>query len=229
MLKGKRVGRIVFGVCSLVLLSVMAAAAVERVVVTDPDKAMQMLVEGNKRFMTGKTEKQDISDAKREDLFKNGQTPFVSVVSCSDSRVPPELVFDQGLGDVFVVRAAGNVLDPLGMGSIEFSIAVLKSPLIVVMGHEDCGAIHATVGGVEGSYNIATLAGLIQPAVTSVRKLMPDASSRDIYEPVTDENVKQVVAQLKENEMLKKFIAEKKLKVVGGKYRQATGQVEFFE
>lgn len=230
MCSSRKIVRKFFALFLVLGLLASYATAAERSIITDPEKAMQMLVEGNKRFMEGHIEKHDISKAKKEDLFKNGQNPFATVVSCSDSRVPPELVFDQGLGDIFVVRVAGNILDSVGMGSVEYSAAVVKTPLIVVVGHEKCGAVHATLQGEEVSPNITSIANMIQPAVDSVRGLKGwKISSEDIQEDVSSANVKQVVEQLKANEILKKLISEKKLKVVGAKYHLDDGKVEFFE
>ncbi len=231
-MQNKKTLHIVVGLLFVFLLNAVPVFAAEtaRLVVTDPAQAKQMLVDGNKRFVTGAAVNQDIGNAKREDLFKNGQTPFAAVVSCSDSRVPPELVFDQGLGDLFVVRVAGNILDPVGMGSIEFGAAVLGTRVILVLGHEDCGAVQATVNGAEVSENIDRLATLIQPAVKSVVDAKgANVVSSDIYETATDANVEYVVAQLKENAILKLLVAEKKLQIIGGKYLLASGEVKLFE
>ena len=211
-------------------LPVLAAGTPARVVVNDPKETKQLLVEGNKRFVSGKMLNAVVTDAQRKDLFKKGQTPFAAIVSCSDSRVPPELIFDQGAGDLFVVRVAGNVLDSVGMGSIEFGTAVLGTRIILVMGHEDCGAVHATVDGAEVSDNITSIAHLIQPAAKKVRAAKgPSVANKDLYEAVTDANVEQVVAQLKNNKILKKLVAEKKIMIIGGKYILATGEVKIFD
>src|SRR5512140_1143168 len=101
------------------------------------DEALQKLMDGNKRYVEGKLASKDLGDTKRKELLK-GQKPFAIVVTCSDSRVPPELLFDQGLGDVFVIRVAGNVVDPIALGSIEYGAEHLNSPLLVILGHSNC-------------------------------------------------------------------------------------------
>jgi carbonic anhydrase len=127
-------------------------------------------MEGNQRFVSGKITIKDIGPAKREDLAVNGQKPFAVIVSCSDSRVPPEILFDQALGDIFVVRVAGNVLDPVAMGSVEYGAEHLGCPLLVVMGHENCGAVKATVDGGEAPGSISAIVDKIKPSVEKANR-----------------------------------------------------------
>src|SRR4030043_1796798 len=108
------------------------------------DEALQKLMDGNKRFVSGKLVKKDLGDTKRKELLK-GQKPFATVITCSDSRVPPELLFDQGLGDIFIIRVAGNVVDPLELGRIEYGVEHLNAPLLFILGHSKCGAVTATI------------------------------------------------------------------------------------
>src|SRR5512135_449398 len=109
------------------------------------DESLQKLMDGNKRYVEGTPINKDLGDTKRKEILK-GQHPFATVITCSDSRVPPEHIFDQGLGDIFVVRVAGNVVDSIALGSIEYGTEHVQTPLLVLLGHSDCGAVKATLG-----------------------------------------------------------------------------------
>lgn len=176
------------------------------------------LINGNIRFVTGKIASKDLSQAKREDLFKNGQKPYAVVVACSDSRVAPELVLDQGLGEIFVVRTAGNVVDPIAIGSIEYAVEHLHVPYLMVMGHEKCGAVTAAVEAgdkaVEG--NVGAIIEKIKPAVKKAKAA--GASGLDLVEKSTEENVKAVIEELEtKSPVLKEAIEKGHLTVVGAK------------
>ena len=137
--------------------------------ITDPDVALARLKEGNDRFVAGRMIRPEQSPETRIRL-STGQKPFAVVVTCSDSRLPPEVIFDQGLGDLFVVRVAGNVVDEVGLGSIEYAIEHLHTPLIVVLGHEKCGAVSATLDALQPPYDrphgaIESIVDGITPAV----------------------------------------------------------------
>jgi len=128
------------------------------------DEALKMLLDGNVRFVQGKQESKKLGDDRRKELAK-GQNPIAIILSCSDSRVPPEHIFNQGLGDIFVVRVAGNVADPIELGSIEYGAEHLNVPLVVVLGHKFCGAVKATVAGGKPEGNIEAIVKKINPAV----------------------------------------------------------------
>ncbi|HAB99044.1 MAG TPA: carbonic anhydrase [Parachlamydiales bacterium] len=155
--------------------------------------------------------------ADRRNSLLQGQAPFATIVSCSDSRVPPEIIFDQGTGNLFIVRVAGNVAGPIELDSIDYSAKVLGSSLILVMGHESCGAVKAVVE--KSTQGIENVAALIQPAVKKTTNL----------EMAIKANVKYVVAQLKKTPILKQLIAEKKLGCVGAYYKIETGSVEILK
>src|SRR5262249_7971690 len=140
---------------AVVVVSGLTAFSAAQEKAPTAEEALQRLKQGNARFVADKLDqKKDIGGKRRGDLAK-GQRPFAIILSCADSRVPPELVFDQGLGDLFVVRVAGNVTDPVVLGSIEYGVQVLKAPLIIVLGHESCGAVQAAIAGGELPGNIA--------------------------------------------------------------------------
>ncbi|MFZ5641908.1 MAG: carbonic anhydrase [Bacillota bacterium] len=190
-------------------------------------EAKQLLIDGNNRFVAGNLATKDLSETKREDLKKNGQKPFAVIVSCSDSRVPPELLFDQGIGDLFIIRVAGNVVDPVAMGSIEYAVEHLGSPLIVVMGHEKCGAVKATVDGGEAPGSIGSIVAKIKPAVDKAKAA--GAAADQLAEKSADENVKLVMAEVEKSPVIKHLMESGKVSVVGAKYHIGGGQVEWFE
>ncbi|MGL5207311.1 MAG: carbonic anhydrase [Acidaminococcaceae bacterium] len=197
-------------------------------IVTSPAEARNLLIEGNTRFSQGKVFAKDFSLEKRTDLSVNGQKPFAVIVSCSDSRIPPELVFDQALGDLFVIRVAGNVVDAIEMGSIEYAVEHLGSPLVVVLGHEKCGAVKASVDGGEVTENIAKIAAKIQPAIDNVKAQDKSATGGKIYNEVETENVKLVQDTINANPIMQHLIHQNKVEVIGAKYHLESGTVTFF-
>jgi carbonic anhydrase len=189
--------------------------------------ARKLLIEGNERFVSGKLANKDLGQAKRDELLK-GQHPFAAVVSCSDSRVPPELLFDQGLGDIFIIRDAGNIVDPVSMGSVEYAVEHVKVPLVVVLGHEKCGAVTATVQGGEAPGSIGSIVQTIKPSVDKA-KASGSNSQEELIEKSADENIKAVVAEIKKSPVVKEAIEHGHVKVMGAKYHLATGQVEWLD
>jgi len=191
-------------------------------------EAMQKLMDGNKRFVSGTLAQKDLGAKKREELAK-GQKPFATVLTCSDSRVPPELLFDQGLGDIFVVRVAGNVVDPIALGSIEYAAEHLGSPLVLILGHSKCGAVKATLeskGKPEG--NIGAIVKKIMPAVDAAKK--KGGTQDEILETAIKENVKNVYADvMKNSKIIPHLVEEGKLTIVAGEYDITTGKVEMIE
>ena len=185
-----------------------------------PDAAMKRLMDGNKRFVDGKRQNPNQSRLRLQETAV-AQYPFASVLGCADSRVPAEIVFDQGLGDLFVVRVAGNVASQTAIGSLEFSTAVLGSQLIIVLGHRRCGAVSAAIANNPLPGRIGVFVEEIKPAVERVR-----FKTGDIEENSVTANVQYQVAQLAESStILAKLIREGKLKIVGGRYDLATGKV----
>jgi len=191
-------------------------------------EAMQKLMDGNKRFVSGTLAQKDLGAKKREELAK-GQKPFATVLTCSDSRVPPELLFDQGLGDIFVVRVAGNVVDPIALGSIEYAAEHLGSPLVLILGHSKCGAVKATLeskGKPEG--NIGAIVKKIIPAVDAAKK--KGGTQDEILETAIKENVKNVYADvMKNSKIIPHLVEEGKLMIVAGEYDITTGKIEMIE
>ena len=188
-----------------------------------PDEALVKLVEGNQRFAEGKPQRPN-QDANRRQEVATGQHPFAIILSCSDSRVPPEIVFDQGIGDLFIVRTAGNIADDVALGSIEYAVEHLGATLIVVLGHESCGAVTAATQGGEAPGNIATVVEMILPAVESVKDQAGDLVNNSI-----NANAQLVAKQIEETEpIIAEAVKAGKVKVLSARYDLDRGQVTFF-
>lgn len=184
------------------------------------DESLQKLIAGNQRFVESKMFHSNQSAERRDEVAKE-QHPIAVIVSCSDSRVPPEILFDQGLGDLFVIRSAGNLVDDIGLGSIEYAAEHLGVQLIIVLGHERCGAVSAAVQGGEAPGHIAKLIEEINPAVEKAKK-----QSGDLLDNAVLSNIKIVVEQLQNSEpILKEFVHDKKLNIVGARYDLDDGVV----
>ena len=186
------------------------------------DSAIIKLKEGNERFIKGKTLHPN-QDFKRIKEVASGQKPFAIIVGCSDSRVPNEIIFDQGIGDLFIVRTAGQVSSYASWGSIEFGNAVLGAKLIVVLGHTSCGAVSAACKIPDVPGHIVTLINAIKPAAEQAKKL-----PGDLVENAVKINVAMEVKQLQSLEpVLTKAVKSGGVIIVGAIYNLATGQVDF--
>ncbi|HEY3278058.1 MAG TPA: carbonic anhydrase [Syntrophorhabdaceae bacterium] len=189
---------------------------------SNAEKALRQLADGNGRYVSSKLTHPHQGAERRLEVSK-GQAPFAVIVGCSDSRIPPEIVFDQGLGDLFVIRVAGNVLDDLGMGSIEYAVEHLGVSLVLVLGHGKCGAVGATVQGGEAHGHIAHIVKAIEPALDKARGLEGDLTDNTIRA-----NVGLVVEQIRSSRpILAKKADEGNLKVAGAYYDIASGVVEY--
>jgi len=207
-------------ILTLVLMLAMQVQASE-VPNLSADEALTKLKQGNEHFVQMHLKHPNVSKQRRVDLTK-GQHPFVAVLSCSDSRVPTEIIFDQGLGDIFVIRNAGNVLDEHVIGSIEYAVHHLGVNLVVVMGHETCGAVAATMQGGKESPDIETLKKSIEPAVCLCEK-----SNACTPENVTKTHAQLNVEALLKNEELGEYVEKHHLKIVPAYYHLNTGFVEY--
>ena len=185
------------------------------------DKALKKLIEGNERFASGNLENPNRCNARRGELL-GGQTPFAAILSCSDSRTPGEIVFDQGLGDLFVVRVAGNILAEEVIGSLAYAINDLDVNLVIVMGHDHCGAVTAALKDDNKCIYVKSLIDKIKPLISSHNTL-------DDLEKITRRNVKNVVSQLKSlNVVFNNKISSGKLQIIGAYYDLETGKVDFY-
>lgn len=184
-----------------------------------PDQALQRLMEGNQRFVKGKRENPRQNMARLTEVAK-GQNPFASILGCADSRFPSEIIFDQGFGDLFVCRVAGNIATPEEIGSLEFGSLVLGSKVIMVIGHEKCGAVDATIKGAQVPGRIASLLDAIKPAVERSSN-----QTGDQLENAVKANVLYQIETLTASPVISELIEEDKLKVVGGYYDLDSGTV----
>jgi carbonic anhydrase len=193
--------------------------------ITSSAEARLLLDAGNARFSSGSVLVKDLSQARRDELAA-GQHPFAVIVTCSDSRVPPEVLFDQALGDLFVVRVAGNVVDPVVLGSVEYAVEHLRVPLVVVMGHTKCGAVQATVDGGEAPGSIGSIIESIKPAVARARAA--GAAEAGLPEKSADANVENQRMALEGSKLLDESVKSGKLAIIGAKYDVTSGQVTWF-
>jgi carbonic anhydrase len=180
------------------------------------------LMEGNRRFVAGKPRARDLVSLRHK--LSSGQSPKAIILACSDSRVGPELIFDQSLGDLFVVRTAGNVADTVALGSIEYAVEHLHSPLLVVLGHQKCGAVNAACSGEKmPSSNLDAIVEKISPAVNQAKSY---ANSNDLVDSAIKENVHQSASDLLANsEIIRNAVKSGKLTVIEAEYELEAGQV----
>jgi len=179
-----------------------------------PKEALQLLMDGNGRFMNDKSNCPDRNQARREAIAAK-QKPFAVILGCSDSRVPPELAFDQGLGDIFTVRVAGNVVGPTELDSVGYSAIYNGSAIIMVLGHENCGAVEAVLA--HNTHDIPAVAKLITPAVNTKNHTMEAAVKANVYNSVM---------RIKQSPSIAKLIKAGKVDVVGALYNLETGKVQ---
>ncbi|TVR39610.1 MAG: carbonic anhydrase [Cryomorphaceae bacterium] len=194
-----------------------------------PKEAIELLKNGNKRFLEKRTAGRDLLS--QVEQTSSGQHPFAVVLSCIDSRVPAELVFDQGIGDIFSCRVAGNILNEDVLGSIEFACAAAGSKAIVVLGHTKCGAVKGACDKVELG-NLTSLLNKIQPAVEAETQTTDDRSSAngEFVDRVAQLNVQHVMDEIhRRSPVLDEMIRSKQIAMIGGMYDVETGQVEFYE
>ncbi|MDF5707289.1 MAG: carbonic anhydrase [Nostoc sp. S4] len=185
----------------------------------NPDKALQELIDGNDRFVFTKRKNPHQNLTRLHEVAK-GQKPFASILGCADSRVPSEIIFDQGLGDLFVCRIAGNIATAEEIGSLEFGSLILGSKIIMVVGHKRCGAVQAAIKGSPVPGQIGSLIEAIRPSVESSKE-----QSGDKTENVCKANILAQVAKLKSSTVLSELIKAEKLKIVGGYYDLDNGKI----
>lgn len=195
----------------------------------NPQEAIRALKAGNSRFFSGAARRPELSAAERRSQIL-AQTPFAVILSCSDSRVPTEIVFDQGLGNLFITRVAGNVIETGTLGSIEYGIEHLKTHVVVVLGHEGCGAVKAALLPAEErsreSESIQSLLNSILPAVSKLPKIRDEKAK--LREAVIS-NVRLQVQNLKKTKLIQAAVASNRIAVIGAFYEITSGAVDFFE
>jgi carbonic anhydrase len=198
-------------------------------------EALQRLREGNRRFAAGMREHEpDTIDRRRRELLA-GQEPFAVIYGCSDSRAPAELIFDQGLGDLFVIRVAGNVVAPSLVGSVEFAAQKLGTRLVVVMGHSSCGAVQATLeelarASEAPSYNLLSIVDRIRPSVETLLETDLRYDPQALLHHAVRANIRASANQLRHaSPLLERLVQEDGLHIAGAEYDLETGIVDFFD
>ena len=196
--------------------------------------ALQLLREGNRRFVNDEVDRKALAKRTHQASAADGQDPIAIVLACSDSRVPTELIFDRGIGDLFVIRVAGNIVAPSQIGSIEYAVQQFRTPLVVVLGHTDCGAVIATLNELalkdsHRSPNLRAIVDRIRPAVETILADHKDAEANGIVGDAVRANVRASVEQLRHDSLiLEKLIEDDQLLIVGAEYCLDKGIVEFF-
>lgn len=190
-----------------------------------PAQALKRLMDGNERYVQHKEQHPDMSFERRRQIDQEGQHPYAVILGCADSRVPPELIFDEGLGDLFVIRDAGNVVDDDVLGSIEYAVEHLGVQLVVVLGHEKCGAVTAAIQSDKAPGHIQKVIDSILPAIAEARNLPGDQVHNCVVA-----NAKHVAFQIKTSEPILRLAVEtNRIQVVAMDYHLNTGRVEVLE
>ena len=205
----------------------LAADPVAKTTLT-PDQALRLLKEGNDQFRMDAPYRAAQGRERRIELAR-GQAPFCVLVGCSDSRVPPELLFGRGLGELFIIRNAGNTIDTAALGSIEYGVGVLGCPLIVVLGHEGCGAVAAAVDVMDRNATFPGVIGeMIQPIIPAV--LAARSQSGDLLDNAVRMNARRVAGRLKtQSTVLQEALRQDRLKIIAARYDIHDGDVDWFE
>jgi len=198
-------------------------------------EALERLREGNRRFTKNlRSSERFVTNARRAELA-NSQEPFAIILGCSDSRVPAEIVFDQGLGDLFVIRVAGNIVAPSQVGSVEFAAARFSTRLVVVLGHSGCGAILATLEELQGlsksqSRNLSSIVDRVRPSVEALLATPLRNDQPELVRQAVRANIRASVNHLRHgSQLLEELIRDEGLVVVGAEYSLETGVVDFFD
>jgi carbonic anhydrase len=193
-----------------------------------PDEALKMLQDGHARYLEGKPHYPHQGRERRALTAGQGQHPFAAVLSCADSRVPVELIFDQGIGDLFVVRVAGSVAGADAIGSLEYAVDHLATPLVVLLGHTQCGAVAAVLENAKLPPNVAALLAPIKPAVDQAKADNPGGDKEVLLNAAIKDNVWQAMEDLLQNSpLIRERVKNGKVKVLGALYEIDTGQVQW--
>lgn len=226
--------KIIVPVISVSILAILSIANAqltkEEQQALTPDAVLEDLMLGNERYLEGKTTDPDVS--RRMEATAEGQHPKAVILSCLDSRVPVELIFDQGIGDVFVGRVAGNIENEDQLGSMEFATKLAGAKLVLVLGHSGCGAVKGACDGAELG-NLTTLLAKIQPAVKAVKGFKPEernSANKEFVKKVTEENVRQTVADIRKGSpILAELERSGAIRIAGAIYDLHSGKVTFLD
>ncbi|WP_331963867.1 carbonic anhydrase [Candidatus Binatus sp.] len=212
----------VLALAALSIATTRAAIAAAHEPTLSAEQALKLLLEGNQRFVAGKLEHPNQTPARRAELAR-GQHPFAAVLACSDSRTPPEIIFDRGLGDIFTARVAGNSADQVVIESLDYSVKHLGVRVVMVLGHRRCGAVTAAVESYDNE-NVGPMLKELYPAVRATRGMPGDP-----VENAVRENVKLVMKNLAASQALSAMVKSGELKIVGGIYDLDTGTIEMLK
>ena len=221
-MRTRRGARMIWVVASLWILPGLFSYGQEKAAPT-AEQALEQLKKGNERFVADRLTAKDFGADRRRELAK-GQHPFAIVLTCADSRVGPEFIFNQGLGDLFVLRVAGNIADPFVLGSMEYAVEHLHVPLIVILGHTRCGAVDAALAENRPHGNLGKLIEQVYPG-----KDLPPQKDAALQAAVQNNVRHQAELLTKHSEVLKEFVEHKKVRVVSGVYHLATGKVDWLD
>ena len=189
-----------------------------------PEQSIKNLTDGNARHAAGIQCPKKFSAEFRQDLCKNGQKPYAAIVGCSDSRVPVEIVFDSGMGELFVIRTAGNIVGSFELGSLEFAVAVLKVPLILVLGHDYCGAVKEAADSATSGAKAPEDIEMILKEIRSGLEITQGKTYAD-YE---DENIRHTLSKIAADPIMSKYVSQGDLRLAAAKYSLETGIVSYF-
>lgn len=215
---------LIYAGCSSINQSAIQSSVTEQFSTIKSNEVISLLREGNDRFVEGRLSEKNLLQA-RHNLI-SGQHPIAVIISCSDSRVPPEIVFDQTLGNLFVIRVAGNILDPDVLGSVEYAVEHLHVPLVMIMGHEQCGAVIAAFQGHQNG-NIRSIVRKIDPAADKAKAT--GAKGEELINNTVIQNVKIGEKELKRDPIIMEKLQNGELKVSGAVYRMSSGKVEWLD
>jgi carbonic anhydrase len=197
--------------------------------------ALALLQDGNRRFVSDVSNRDTLADRARRIQLADGQEPFAAILGCSDSRVPVEIIFDQGLGDLFVIRVAGNIVAPSLIGSVEFAAEQFGTRLVVVLGHTQCGVIHATIEQLQRpkenqSHNLHSIVDLVRPSIEGLLETSIKHDFEALVRQAVRANIRTSVDHLRHgSEIIENLIKNAGLLVVGAEYSLETGVVDFFD
>ncbi len=213
-------------ILAALLLAASCTTEQKRAATTPGDDPLTLLEQGNHRFIEGHRRSADLVQERA--ALAAGQRPYAIVLTCADSRVPPELVFDESLGRLFVIRVAGNVVDPIILGSIEYAVEHLHTHLLLVMGHDSCGAVQAAMQGGAAPPNIQAMLAPLAPVVAKVKAEQHEGADA-IAAAVRENVVEQVKRATAESAVLAEAVEQNHLQIVGAVYHLASGKVEVIE
>lgn len=209
----------------IAFLAVFSQLALPTIASPTPKEALKSLKKGNKRYLDGISKHPRVDPLRRLKTAKQGQTPIASILSCSDARVPVELIFDQGFGDLFIIRVAGNICAKAELASLEFGTLYLNTPLIVVLGHSKCGAVQAALSDAELKGKLPLLIDEIRPAVKKTRKKHPKLKDDALEMKAIKENVRLSIRKILKSPGIKNAVDDKKVKIVGAVRDLKSGKI----